>query len=179
MLSVVFALLSVSCPIAPGEAEDQEPDVDLDIMVGPEGGTFDIDEGLLLYVPAGAVQKHTPIGVRRGDIKGACQLLSAFSLEEEDVIAYIEAFPDGQTFDVPIVFRMSDVEIDQGDRPLVHLIDMKNGLYQPGECKLTLNPSEHSAQLSVSHFTGWLVPRPPSLEQLCSAAAVSRAPSLW
>jgi hypothetical protein len=158
-VTVLFVLFSVSCPLDFSKPSGEKPDDGLDIIVGPEGGTYDIGEDISLFVPRDAVQSNTPLGIRHGDIAKAMQVLSPFSLTDEDIISCIQGLPDGQLFAVPIVIRISNLDVEPGTVPFVHQVAIEDNSYQPAECEVTLDPDAGLLEISLSHFTDYVVHR--------------------
>lgn len=130
LLSIIF-LFTAACgggidgaSSAPTEPSGPyESSIFESLEVGPGGGEFELDNGIMLSVPSGAVPEATTFGFRLlkpEDILLPENLLRTF---DRKVIWAIEARPSGYLFERPISLRIKNTPYPLDSLPYVLLLD--------------------------------------------------------
>jgi uncharacterized protein YjdB len=127
-------------------------------IVGPGGGTLEFHNGIVLEIPAGAVD--TQIGITIKDLSYAevNPVLQSNEITPKYFAGGFEGKPDGLIFNVPITVTIPvGPRQDSGDLPLLFVVDMAEGTYTLANTQLRYDPVTSMVSVEIPHFTTWAV----------------------
>jgi hypothetical protein len=129
-------------------------------VIGPTGGTFFLEGGVTLVVPAGAVDEEVTVSI----VPGANQKPAGVTA----VTSTWKASPDGQQFKLPITLRLplEDPGLDAGQWPLVKGFVGAGADFDSVPAWPDLNGQE--AWIQTSHFS-YLLAGLPAPKTVCLA----------
>ena len=125
----LYVLFSVIIACGGGASSDSGNAAGLNITVGPEGGTYAVDDTMTITFPEGALPAETDLTVYR---LSAHDWQGAFSNYSEDSITGLAAFritPDTVEFDEPVTAEFIETGSGSGTVPLLHRVDMSTGVH--------------------------------------------------
>ncbi len=147
VLLLLLPLVLSSCSWFKGKGES-EP-----VTVGPDGGTFTLDNGISLTVPAGVLREDTALQMNRIENDSVAAILEEAQIPLRPLV-FFEALPDGLQLDEPIEVTVplpDDVEVDGWP---VHLeLDMENETFSYGSTGLRYNPEKREIIFILDHFS--------------------------
>jgi len=124
----------------------------VDVTVSPGGGTYDLSNGFTVIVPAGAVAVDTTLGIRRLTVEELTPIFDIRGVPTDRILGGFEGRPDGLTFSQPINIIMP-ADIEPGEVPLAHGVNLADVTYSPIETALTGDPDAGTVEVTVSHFS--------------------------
>jgi len=148
LVAVVFvALLVSSCSWFKGKGES-EPQT-----VGPDGGTFTLDNGITIVVPSGALNEDTSLQVNQVENSSVSSILEQSVMSMRPLV-FFEALPDGVQLNEPIevvVPLPDDVEVKGWP---VHLeLDMETETFTYASTGLQYDPENREITFILDHFS--------------------------
>jgi hypothetical protein len=147
VLGIVLSLLLSSCSLFKGKGES-EP-----VTVGPEGGTFTLDNGISLRVPAGVLGEETELQMNRIENDSIASILEEAQIPLRPII-FFEALPDGLQLDEAIEVTVPIPEDVVLEGWPVHLeLDMENETFSYSSTGLRFNPEERKIIFILDHFS--------------------------
>jgi hypothetical protein len=128
-----------------GESEPQ--------TVGPDGGTFTLDNGITLNVPPGAIPEETSLQMNQIDNKDVTPILEEALIPKQPLV-FFEALPDGLQLDKPIevVVPLPD-DVEMEGWPIHVELDMENEAFTYASTGLEYNPETREITFSLDHFS--------------------------
>jgi len=117
LLSLILALSLPSCKKDNPEPEP-EPDSGNTITIDQDGGTYDLENGLQVSIPAGAVSGEKEISIELLNY----QTYSGIMLNPADQASLLLAFegkPDGTSFSKAITIQASNITLPAGTVPIL------------------------------------------------------------
>jgi hypothetical protein len=124
------------------------------LTISPAGGTYELNDGITLVIPAGAITGEQEIQIRKIDPSELIPVFSNRSIDTENVLAGYEALPDGLTFTTPITVKFTDVPKMNGYVPLIHYVDFNTNSYSIANTQSNYDPNAGILEWKVSHFSG-------------------------
>ncbi len=142
-------LLLMSVPTCTDKTPS-EPEYTITIL--PEGGEYTCPNGIILRVPAGAVTRETDITLKKVNGAKLAPIFKKRGVSVDNLLACIDGTPDGTVFNLPIQLILS-VDLEPGDIPFVHEVDLADGSYTPAETEIICDPNLDILEISISHFS--------------------------
>jgi len=135
------------------------------VIISPAGGEYTFPEGIILKVPAGAVDKDTAIDLRYVDSLEVYPFLYRAGVSPDGLLACVEGFPDGMEFQSSVQLILP-VDLDPGEIPVVYSINLEDGSYWPEETEIVCKPEEGTIAVSLRHFSSTAVKKLDAYEGL-------------
>ena len=146
----VLLLVSIKC--SDNSVNSVEPSPDYTLSVSPEGGDYSYPGGISLRVPAGAVTDFTAILLRKVPNSELSSIFEKRGVSINNLLACVEGSPDGIAFNIPVQLVIA-VDLEPGEIPFVHEIDLNNGTYMPLETDILYDPDQDTLIISLTHFS--------------------------
>lgn len=126
--------------------------------VGPGGGTLEFHNGMVLEIPAGAVDTEVDITIKDLSYAEVDSVLQSYGLTPKYLAGGFEGKPDGLIFNVPIIATIPvGPREDSGDLPLLFAVDMGELTYTLANTQLLYDPVTSTVSVEIPHFTKWAV----------------------
>ncbi|NQT26793.1 hypothetical protein HQ585_15665 [candidate division KSB1 bacterium] len=161
-------ILLTTCKKTPVEPE---PEPVTTAIVSPGGGEYTFSDGIKLTVPAGAVSVNTEIEIRKVGNNELSSIFGQRGVPMDRLLACVEGKPDGLTFSQPVKL-MVPVDLEPGEIPVVHEIDLENGAYAPLMTESVGDPEADTLEISISHFSSISAEILKELEELFPECAI-------
>jgi hypothetical protein len=127
-------------------------------IVGPEGGTLEFYNGIVLQVPPGAIDREVAITIEDLPNTEMDSILQSYGLILKYFAGGFEGQPDGLKFNVPITVTIPvGPRESSGDLPLLFLVNRANGIYTLANTVLRYDPTASTVTAEILHFTDWVV----------------------
>lgn len=152
MLITAIITVFIKC----SEDSPSEPSNENMITITSEGGEYTTEEGIIIRVPAGAVDKETDILVKSVNEEQVKPIFDSRRVPVDNLLACFEGSPDGIVFNKPIQISLN-VNLEPGDVPIVHEVDLKSGVYMPAEVITRVDPDQDTMMISLKHFSSYTV----------------------
>lgn len=163
-ISTLILLLFHSC----SEDTTVEPSEKKSITISPEGGDYTFADGIVLKVPLGAVNRDTKILIRHVNISEVQSIYSNRGISIDNLLACIEGTPDGLVFNHPVQLILS-VDLQSGDIPVVHEVNLINGSYTTSEIVTICDPEQNKLIISLDHFSTYTAETMNEIKELLSS----------
>ena len=147
----IFTIL-LSVFISGCDKKSTKPEAVDMVTISPDGGEYTFPDGILLRVPPGAVSQDTDIRLRKLNAGLLSSIFDTRGVSLDNLLACIEGTPDGTQFIYPVQLCIS-VDLEPGDIPFVHEIDLASGDYTPAETEIICDADQDSLFISLSHFS--------------------------
>lgn len=132
--------------------KNTKPEPDSWITISPQGGEYSFPDGISLRVPAGAVTENTNIMLKKVSSNQLKPIFIKRGIPINNLLVCIEGKPDSIKFIYPVQLGIS-VELEPGEFPFVHEIDLTSGHCTPAETEIICDPEQNSLIISCSHFS--------------------------
>ncbi len=143
--------------LAPDASDDVEPEsVGESFTLGPEGGTYELENGIVLRAPPGAVEKDTEISLSLIPVGELDAIFERRGVPRSRLLAALDAQPDGLEFERPIRVTLP-VELDAGEVPWVHQVELDEESYWPTATETTTRGPSGALSLTLTHFSEYTV----------------------
>jgi len=131
---------------------DPEPEPVNKATISPDGGEYIFSDGIKLSVPPGAVSVDTEIEIRKVNDNEVAQIFGQRGVPMDRLLACVEGKPDGLTFDQPVKL-MVPVDLESGEIPLIHEINLRDGAYSPLMTESVGDPEADTLEITINHFS--------------------------
>ena len=145
---IIFALFNCEKDDTPSENLFNES-----ISISATGGEYTLSNGIILNIPAGAVLEETEIEIAEVNVSDLTFLLEDRGMTSRNLIACLDFKPDGLEFEEPIKVTIP-VDLEAGDIPFIHDLDIENGSYEPAVTEVKVDPEAGTIEILVHHFSG-------------------------
>jgi len=152
LLSCLFISILLWVSIISCEKKTVGPEPANTITISSQGGEYTFPDGILLRIPAGAVTEDMDVTLRKVNREQLIPIFNARGVSIENLLVCIEGKPDGTEFIYPVQLCIS-VDLEPGDIPFVHEIDLVNGDYTPAQTEIFCYPEKDSLLISLNHFS--------------------------
>jgi hypothetical protein len=127
--------------------------------VGPEGGTLQFDNGVILQVPAGAVTEVTAITVKDLPCSWVDPILNSNKnfFHPKRCLGGFSAEPIGLVFQVPVTATVPVLRLKPGEVPIQLTVDIASHTYNRGPTDLFYYGDQGVAEMKILHFSGQVV----------------------
>ncbi len=129
----------------------------LEFEISPEGGSFEFKNGIIMVVPAGAVDSKINVKVSFTSDYEAAELLNPLDINENDIICSIEAQPSELEFNSPIQLIFTGIQLEEGSIPIVHQLDYESYEYFMPKSTILFDPHEDEISLFIHHFSDYAI----------------------
>jgi hypothetical protein len=146
-ITILLLVFMIGC-----EKKTVGPEPANTITISSQGGEYTFLDGILLRVPAGAITEDMDITLRKVNRDQLIPIFNARGVSIENLLVCIEGKPDGTEFIYPVQLCIS-VDLEPGDIPFVHEIDLVNGDYTPAYTEIICDPEQDSLLISLNHFS--------------------------
>jgi hypothetical protein len=125
--------------------------------ISAAGGTYTIEPGFLLTVPAGAVPSDTTVAVEELDLQTMQTLFADYGVADFPAVAGFDVKPAGLTFAKPLTFTFKSLAYATPYIPLIHTVDLTNNTHSldSGMTALVDNTND-SLSISVVRSGGYI-----------------------
>ena len=144
------------------------------LLVGPEGGELKFPNGVILDIPAGAVNESTAMTLTALPIDEVNAILSTkgYASHEKRYLGGFSAEPD-VVFNVPIKAVVPILPLKPYEIPIQMEIDLDEQKYRITETNLKFLAEHQMAEIEISHFSGQAIGAisgidPEKLDALCT-----------
>ncbi|MBD3240091.1 MAG: hypothetical protein GF331_05855, partial [Chitinivibrionales bacterium] len=124
-----------------------------ELSLTPQGGTYGLEGGLQVVVPAGAVDQDAVILMREIGREELEALAAARGTSADDVYIAIEGRPDGMVFNVPIEVRAS-TDVGPGECPIPYELDLEQRTATPAIATVGIDPDSNIVTLYLERLSG-------------------------
>ncbi len=149
LLSLILVLSLLSCKKDNPEPEP-EPDSGNTITIDQDGGTYDLENGLRVTIPAGAVSGEKEISIELLNY----QTYSGIMLnpaEQASLLLAFEGKPDGTSFSKAITIQASNITLPAGAVPI--LKELSDQVHPLPDATLEYDSETEILNISLDHFS--------------------------
>jgi len=147
-LSILAILIYFTC----SEKKSTNSDDENTLTISPNGGEYTFPDGIILRVPTGAITEETDISLHKIRSTKVSPIFEKRGVSIDNLLACVEGGPDGLTFNLPVQIILS-VELEPGEIPIIHEIDLESGEYTLAETEILCDPAADTLVISLSHFS--------------------------
>ena len=151
-----FLLFSLSSFLITCSKNPVEPVHEKTVTISPDGGEYSFPDGILLKVPAEAVNENTDVMIKRISNDQLASIYNNRGIPVADLLLCIEGTPDGTEF-IKLIQLCISIKLDRGDIPFLQEVDLSNGEYSTSETEIICKPDKDSLIISVKHFSYFFV----------------------
>ncbi|MBN1387627.1 MAG: hypothetical protein JW965_04225 [Bacteroidales bacterium] len=129
----------------------------LEFEISPEGGSYEFKNGIIMVVPAGAVDSKINVKVSFTNDYDAAEVLNPLDVDLNDIICSVEALPSELEFNFPVQLMISGVQLEEGSIPIVHQVDYDAYEYFMPVTTVMYDPHEYELSFSAYHFSDYVI----------------------
>jgi hypothetical protein len=157
ILCIVLFILLLSFDNCRSKRETSTDPVETDtLMISTQGGTYTFPEGIVMKVPAGAIESDMRVFLEYVDTVEVLPILRRRGVTKEEFLACLRCYPDGIEFDQPVEVLLS-ADLEPGDIPFVSYMNIFSGKTKPEVTTILCDPENNTIAIELSHFSDFAV----------------------
>jgi hypothetical protein len=167
LIALLFIMIVFTC-----SEKSTEPDEDNIVTISPDGGEYTFPDGMILRVPAGAVDNEMDVTLNKIERFQLQPIFDRRSVSIDEFIACIECLPDSAVFNHPLQLMLS-VDLEPGVIPIVHEVDIDSGSYSLLEIDIICDPEQDTLVIALNHFSEIEIENVKEYEELYGECSIT------